>query len=221
MLALLLGCAPATESEVDATLADAPPDALPDAAVCPEPADCALEICRDTPACTDCGGCSPAYPPGPYGIGPGRTLANLHLVDCEGAPVELEDYLGRARAFWITIQAGWCASCRTQRPVLRQVHEALSGEGLVVLMILGEDASPGSGVVGNETCRAFTERYDYEFPVLQDEGFAQTGYLTRSALPRQLVLDAELRIHAYEQGWEAWMEPRYRALLHELLGLPE
>jgi len=161
----------------------------------------------------------PDYPPGPYGAGAGETLANLRFTDCAGRPVELRDFYRRARVLWLAIQAGWCPSCGPERQLLQQLHAEHAEQGLVVLLVLGENAIPDSGEVGDDYCASFAEHHALTFPVLQDPGFAVTAPYTRNGVPRQILLDGDFRQLTYEMGWEPWMEARYRDLIEPRLGV--
>lgn len=83
--------------------------------------------------------------------------------------------------------------------------------------MLGEDAIPDSGRVGDAWCADFAAHHGLDYAVLQDPGFAVTAPYTRVGVPRQILLDADFTMLTYEMGWEAWMEGRYRDLIEPRL----
>lgn len=158
----------------------------------------------------------PAAPAEPAG-GAGETLPDLELSTCAGEPVHLSDYLVDAEAAWIGVQAGWCGSCGSQREVMQALHEQLAADGLAVLLVLGEDAVPGSGQVPEIWCEKFTSVNGLSFPVLRDPGFAATGTWAGAIIPAQLVVDAQLTLVQQDTGWADWMAETYEALLSGLV----
>ena len=65
---------------------------------------------------------------GPVSIGEGDPAPAFTLEDLEGNPVHLADSTGQVRLldFWAT----WCAPCREEIPMLNELHEKFSDQGL-------------------------------------------------------------------------------------------
>ncbi len=147
----------------------------------------------------------------------GGTLPDLALSTCDGQPVHLSDHLVDKEAAWIGVQAGWCGSCGSQRDVMQTLHEQLAADGLAVVLVLGEDAVPGSGQVPGDWCDKFTTVNGLTFPVLRDPGFAATHAWAGAVVPVQLVVDAELTVVQQDTGWADWMAETYETLLAGLV----
>ncbi|HKQ60560.1 MAG TPA: TlpA disulfide reductase family protein [Candidatus Polarisedimenticolaceae bacterium] len=134
-------------------------------------------------------------------VAPDFTLQNL-----EGAQVRLSDSAGRVRLidFWAT----WCAPCREEIPMLRELYQAYGDQGLTILAISDED---------REVLRAFVQAQGIPYPNLigNDELGEQYGVL---GLPMAFLVDREGKIV------ESFLGPKPRKPLEtrirELLGLP-
>ena len=83
----------------------------------------------------------------------GDKIANFSLTNCLGEPVALHDRCGEARAVWVVLSAGWCSACAAHLPEVAEVQAARTGDGLQVLVVLGEDAD------GAEPSLAFCQEY--------------------------------------------------------------
>ena len=149
--------------------------------------------------------------------GSGGALPDLSLSTCDGEPRQLGEVLAGQKGGWIGVQAGWCGSCGSQREVMQALHEQLGDAGLAVILVLGEDATPGSGQVPEAWCDQFVTANGLTFTVLRDPGFAATGAWAGAVVPAQLIVDAELQLLQHDVGWADWMEDAYASLLSELV----
>ena len=130
----------------------------------------------------------------------------FELESLDGAVVRLSDSAGRVRLidFWAT----WCAPCREEIPMLKELHAGYEAEGLTILAISDEDA---------DVVRPFAEKHAIGYTNLVDgvKIFEQYGAL---GLPTAYLVDADGRIV------ETYFGPKPRAVLEkrirELLELP-
>ena len=188
-----------TDSDLDLDLdLDADTDADTDV-----DADADVDVDVDTDADAD------AYPEGPYGYGMFSVIPNLQYKDCEGNPVALGDFYGEAKVVWLTFHTGWCPICVTQHSFLRQVHEDYADQGLVVLLVLGED-NRGAGVT-DAYCAEYKTNKNFDFAVLNDSGWPESREFLKSGVPMQVMIDHTFHIGALQYGWDsATMESTYR-----------
>lgn len=143
------------------------------------------------------------YPEGPYGTRVGDRIQDLHFTDCPGEPVSLSDFYGSAEVIWLTLHAGWCATCDGQHEDLKRFHESYADRGLVILLVYGEDDFDGSGRVPVRFCEGVVEEEGFAFPVLRDEQFDGTRGFTGPGLPGQVILDRDMVIRWKSNGWTA------------------
>ena len=156
---------------------------------------------------------------GSRGTRVGDRVADFGFESCEGQTVSLSSFAERHQAVFLTVHAGWCPPCHKQHRFLRDLHEALGGKGLVILLVLGEGDYEGTGTVGERYCAELKASQRFDFPVLQDEGFVATGDIVRGQYPTQVVLDSSLTIRALDYGWDESFHRGYiTGAIEEILG---
>jgi cytochrome c biogenesis protein CcmG/thiol:disulfide interchange protein DsbE len=90
----------------------------------------------------------------------GDRAPDFALVDLDGEPVRLADYVGRPVLlnFW----ASWCLPCVEEFPILAEALEVHADIGLAVIGIVYRDRS--------EAARAFGEQLGATWPLVMDPG---------------------------------------------------
>lgn len=112
----------------------------------------------------------------------GETLA--------GDEVSLDDHHGEVLV--MNIWASWCGPCREEMPVLTEVHDEFSDDGLAFLGVNIKD--------DRTAAEAFADNYELDYPSLYDQpgevpqAFRDT--VPPKAIPSTLVIDREGRIAA-------------------------
>lgn len=113
------------------------------------------------------------------------------LTDLDGQPIRLADL--RGRPVWINFWATWCPPCQEETPVLRKVYETHEQQGLALVAISVQEASP-------EDVRRYAETYELEYTI----GFDATSAIFRTyqayGLPTQLFLDRDGIIRSIVRG---------------------
>ena len=123
-----------------------------------------------------------------------------------GAPVILQgrDLAGnaigiealRGSAVVLNLWGSWCAPCRTEAPVLRQVSADYASRGVRFLGINVQD-NPGAAT-------AFERRFAVTYPSMNDQSgrasLALSEYVPASVVPATLVLDRQGRVSARVLG---------------------
>jgi len=137
---------------------------------------------------------------------PGKA-PDCRLEDLDGHAVRLSDSAGRVTLvdFWAT----WCAPCREEIPMFKELHERYGDEGFTLLAISMDD---GSGVV-----REFVDEYQIPYLNVMGNDDVADAFGGVFGLPTAFLLDGEGRIV------DRFMGPKPRKVLEdkirELLGL--
>jgi len=177
--------------------------------------------CRGLPAsagpAADLGSAGADQADAAFGAAPGERLPDLLLQTCDGATVSTSSLSAEAGVLWLTLHTGWCRSCKQQDEALARLHSELGPAGLVIAVILGEDAMPGSASVSAAFCDAYAQRLPSDMLVLADPGFEATHPFDEAGLPAQVLLDHRGVIRVRETGWLPAQEPAYRQKVEELL----
>jgi thiol-disulfide isomerase/thioredoxin len=115
----------------------------------------------------------------------------ITLVDLDGAPVRLADL--RGRPVWVNFWASWCPPCQQETPVLRMMDERYRDDGLAIVAVSVQEASP-------EDVRRYVEKYGLGFTV----GFDATSAVFRAwrgyGLPTHYLIDPDGVIRAVHYG---------------------
>ena len=155
---------------------------------------------------------------GESGTAVGDEIADLQFIDCVGEAMNLHGFRDTVKAIWVTVHAGWCTPCFVQHSFLSGFYDEFSPDDVQILFVLGENAVAGSKTVGNEYCASLKEREGWSFPVLQDEGFAETWKFAKGRFPTQILIDRDMVIHALEFGWDpGWQADHFREMIQGLI----
>lgn len=135
-----------------------------------------------------------AQPVTEYAVADRGDPVTLDGSDLAGQPVSTVQFRGAALV--LNVWGSWCAPCRTEAPVLRDVSEEYAPTGVRFLGLNVKDNAAAA--------TAFERRFDISYPSLDDASgqatFALSQYLPASVVPATLVLDAEGRVAARVLG---------------------
>jgi thiol-disulfide isomerase/thioredoxin len=113
------------------------------------------------------------------------------LTDLDGDPVRLADL--RGRPVWVNFWASWCPPCQLETPVLRDVYAAHRDDGLALVAVSVQEASP-------DEVRRYAQTYGLDYTIgfdgTSDVFHAWRGY----GLPTHYFIDAEGVIRAVHYG---------------------
>lgn len=119
------------------------------------------------------------------GIYPGEVAPNIGGIDpSSGKHINLHDIPGDVVLvnFWAT----WCTPCMQELPALQRFYEEVKGQGISVVGIAVNDASP--------LVQEAVQRFGITFPILLDEdGRSKRKYELRG-FPESFVLDKQHRV---------------------------
>lgn len=90
--------------------------------------------------------------------------------------------------FWAT----WCRPCQLSTPALVHIAQRFRSRGVVVMGVNVDDGGP-------EAVPAYMRHFGIDYPVLYDDGTAQSRYGIH-ALPTAVIIDRLGRIRRVQQG---------------------
>ncbi len=134
------------------------------------------------------------------GLAVGQVAPELSGVQ-DGQPVTLTDLDGnavtlaalRGRPVWVNFWASWCPPCQLETPVLRDAYAAHLEDGLALVAVSVQEASP-------EEVQRYAETYDLPYTIGFD-GTSQVFHAWRGyGLPTSYFIDAEGIIRAVHYG---------------------
>lgn len=137
------------------------------------------------------------YPAGPYGTGVDDVIENLAFTTPEGDTLTLGDIrdASDARVLYINTAAGWCTACREEQPLLRDLHDRRTEDGLAMMLTYFEDANfnPANAAGAG----AWRDLYELEFTVVADIENVLSNYYDASLAPGNIViaLDSMTIVH--------------------------
>lgn len=152
-----------------------------------------------------------------YGLDPGRSAPLIELKTLEGEPFELKSL--RGKVVLINFWASWCGPCVEELPALRQFHNELAPEGVVVLGIGIDDT--------RENLLKKQSEYQLPFLTVQDlRGEAKTKYKV-TGVPESFVVDRDGKLMMVVDplskepvvkftGPRPWARPEFIALFRAL-----
>ncbi len=71
----------------------------------------------------------------------GDNIRNFALQNCMGDFVDLHERCGKTKAVWMVASAGWCGACESFVPVAAERYRELQGDGLDLMVIIGENTA--------------------------------------------------------------------------------
>ncbi len=154
------------------------------------------------------------YPAGPYGISPGRVIANYQFVGYANAaehkdtmqPIQLADFYNpsgeevfpegspygagepKPKVLLIDVSSVWCGPCKIEAesvlPRLYEQYQPLGGEFLVQL---ADGRNPGEPAVPRDLYR-WTTQYDVQYPSAIDPSYKLGALFQADAFPANMLV---------------------------------
>ncbi len=122
-----------------------------------------------------------------------------------GKRISLKDYRGSPLLlnFWAT----WCAPCRKEFPIIKEIENKFGKDGLVVLAINVDDTRTISAV------KSFVSAHSLNFTIPLDPNRKLLNNFRGSALPLTVLIDASGNVVRIYTGFLGmWEEEIYRQL---------
>lgn len=128
----------------------------------------------------------------------------------EGEPIALTDYAGEVVV--LNVWGSWCASCRTEAPVLAEAARDLADQGVRFVGINTRDH-------GTARPLAFQRNFDIPYPSIYDPDgstlLSFVGTLPLNSVPTTVIVDRQGRVAARVLG-EVKSETTFRDLIKEV-----
>jgi hypothetical protein len=152
------------------------------------------------PACSSSQATAPSYPPGPYGVDQGDTIANLTLGTLDGKTFELKGVYRSASPVAVLYgTAPWCFTCKDEVAWLN-AKAADPASGAEPIAIVLEDDSFGRANASTGT--QFVSTYGVQFLTLIDPQGQLDAFRASSAIPVNIVVDTRtMSIALHEYGF--------------------
>jgi peroxiredoxin len=135
----------------------------------------------------------PALPVGEVGKwedGQNLPAPDFELATLEGDTLRISDLRGKIVVlnFWAT----WCAPCRAETPDLVELDREFRSRGVQFL---------GVSVDELETpVRAFVQEFGIRYPIIRDDGAAQSGYREITGYPTTYLINRQGEIEKFMPG---------------------
>ncbi|WP_437632106.1 TlpA family protein disulfide reductase [Sorangium sp. So ce854] len=157
------------------------------------------------------------YPAGPYGINPGRVIANYQFIGYANAdenndtmqPIQLADFYNptgtevfpegsqygagepKPKVLLIDVSSVWCGPCKIEAesvlPRLYDKYQPLGGE---FLMQLADGRNPGEPAVPLDL-RRWTTQYEVKYPSAIDPSYKLGALFQADAFPANMIVRTE------------------------------
>ncbi|MCB1885520.1 MAG: TlpA family protein disulfide reductase [Geminicoccaceae bacterium] len=145
-----------------------------------------------------------------FAFGPPVDLPQLTFEDAEGHARTLDDYRGHVVV--LNLWATWCAPCKTEMPTLGRLQAEVAGDGVKVLALAVERATP------DRLEAALADLGAGNLELLRDPSMASVGALGAQGIPITVVIDKDGREVFRHLGDAEWDTPEMVARLRELAG---
>ena len=107
------------------------------------------------------------------------------LKDLDGKPVRLADL--RGKLVWLNFWASWCPPCQSETPVLRDMAERYTGQGLEIVGIAVQETTV-------DNVKAYADRYQLPFEIAFDATADAFNAYKVYALPTQVFIGPDGRV---------------------------
>ena len=145
----------------------------------------------------------------------GTEAPDFAARDMQGRPVALEDL--RGEVVLLNIWATWCGPCRDEMPSMQRLHEQLEDEGLRVVAVSVDGASPTEAGDPRKLVGDFVREMGLDFPVwLDPSGRIQQTYRT-TGVPESFLIDRHGTIVKKVIGATEWDSEANVELVRRLL----
>ncbi len=139
----------------------------------------------------------------------GAPAPAFQLNSAAGGAVNLADYRGQVVVlnFW----ASWCGPCRTEMPILEQLHKQYRAKGFTMV---GVNVEPNSA----DALKAL-QKTPVSFPILFDTDSTVSKLYQVQGMPNTVILDRKGNVRYVHRGYKPGDENIYldqiRALIRE------
>jgi cytochrome c biogenesis protein CcmG/thiol:disulfide interchange protein DsbE len=148
-------------------------------------------------------------------VAPGAPAPDFRAVTLDAHPVakRIADY--RGQVVLLNLWATWCGPCEVEMPSIQALHNDFARSGLKVVAVSVDD--PGF----EQRVRDYVARKGLTFEILSEgSGKIESDYEARG-IPATYLIGRDGIIRKRVAGASDWNSPANRALVAQLLGIPE
>ena len=140
----------------------------------------------------------------------GARAPDFHAIDlATGDSVSLREHYKGAVTL-VNIWATWCLPCRVEMPAMERVYQELAPRGFKIAAVSIDEGSP-------DEVRAFGQKLDLSFDLLQDRSMAVQQIFQTTGVPESFLINKDGIIVKRIIGAHDWSSPVNRALVERLL----
>jgi peroxiredoxin len=125
----------------------------------------------------------------------------------------LADY--KDKVVLLNVWATWCEPCKVEMPSIEKLHREFGSRGLSVVAISVDDPGAESHILD------FAKELGLSFEVLHDPAQQTTASYQITGYPETFVIARDGTIRKKVIGASDWSSDANRALIRELLGIPD
>ncbi len=152
------------------------------------------------------------YPPGPYAIAVGSTVADFCLQGYSApdkqtlASVALHDYFDWAGTngnpiLFLSAGMTWCGPCNLEAPELTKTSKAMTGQGAIIFQVLLDGPTYGVGSTENDL-KAWDTQYKPPFWLVMDPDRITADYFPAPHPPGLLIDTKTMKVLKSMHGYE-------------------
>jgi cytochrome c biogenesis protein CcmG/thiol:disulfide interchange protein DsbE len=156
-----------------------------------------------------------AFDPAVSRVSPGSPAPDFRAVTLDSVPVARSIASYRGQVVLLNLWATWCGPCEWEMPSIQALHNDFASAGLKIVAVAVDD--PGF----EQRVRDFVKRKGLTFEILSEgTGRIESDYEARG-IPATYLIGRDGLIRKRVAGASDWNSPANRALIAQLLGIPE
>ncbi len=128
---------------------------------------------------------------------------NWHLTSLDGRELTFAEF--QNKVVFLNVWATWCGPCVAEMPAIQRLHDAVSAEGIALVLVSDEDA---------DDVRRFVRGEGYTFPVYLSP--ALPAPFETDGIPATFVVSREGRVVLSHLGAAAWDSTSCQSFLRAL-----
>lgn len=128
---------------------------------------------------------------------------NWQLTSLDGRELTFAEF--QNKVVFLNVWATWCGPCVAEMPAIQRLHDAVSADGIALVLVSDEDAA---------TVQDFVDQGNYTFPVYLSK--ALPSVFESDGIPATFVVNREGRVVLSYLGAAAWDSAACQSFLRAL-----
>jgi thiol-disulfide isomerase/thioredoxin len=133
----------------------------------------------------------------------GTAAYDWRLTALDGRELSFAEF--QDKVVFLNVWATWCMPCVAEMPAIQRLHDAVSAEGIVLVLVSDEDAA---------VVRQFVREEGYTFPVYLTE--ALPAPFETEGIPATFIVNRQGRVVLTHRGPAAWDSAACQSFLRAL-----